>query len=53
MSALNNDKDPKFQNGDHVRLLKYKNIFSKGYIPNCPEEVFLTKKLKILYRGHM
>ena len=25
-----NDKDPKLQVGDHVRISKYKNIFSKG-----------------------
>ena len=29
-----NDNDPKFKVGDHVRILKYKNIFSKGYTPN-------------------
>ena len=29
-----NDKDPKFQVGDHVRISKYKNIFAKGYTPN-------------------
>ena len=27
-----NDKDPKFKNGDHVRISKYKNIFAKGYM---------------------
>ena len=32
-----NDKDPKFQVGDRVRILKYKNIFDKGYIPNWSE----------------
>ena len=26
----NNDKDPKFQFGDHVRMSKYKSIFAKG-----------------------
>ena len=26
-----NDKDPKFQVGDHVRISKYKNIFAKDY----------------------
>ena len=26
-----NDKDRKFQVGDHVRILKYKKIFAKGY----------------------
>ena len=29
-----NDKDPKFKVGDHVRISKYKCIFSKGYTPN-------------------
>ena len=26
----NNNKDTKFQVGDHVRISKYKNIFAKG-----------------------
>ena len=26
-----NDKDPKFEIVDHVRILKYKNIFAKVY----------------------
>ena len=29
-----NNKDPKFQDGDHVRISKYKNIFAKCYTPN-------------------
>ena len=41
-----NDNDPKFKVGDHVRISKYKNIFSKGYTPNWSEEVFVTKKIK-------
>ena len=41
-----NDKDPKFKVGDHVRISKYKNIFSKGYMPNWSEEIFIIKKLK-------
>ena len=41
-----NDKDPKFKVGDHVRISKYKNIFAKGYMPNCSEEIFVTKKVK-------
>ena len=40
-----NDKD-QFKVGDHVRISKYKNIFTKGYTPNCSEEVFVTKKVK-------
>ena len=26
-----NLKNPKFKVGDHVRILKYKNVFAKGY----------------------
>ena len=32
-----NDKDPKFQVGDHVRISNYKNIFAKGYTQNRSE----------------
>ena len=48
-----NNKDPKFKVGDHVRISKYKNIFAKGYMPNWSEEVFVIKKLKILFCGLM
>ena len=41
-----NNKDPKFKVGDHVRILKYKNIFAKRYTPNWSEEVFVIKKVK-------
>ena len=41
-----NDKDPKFKIGDHVRISKYKNIFVKGYMPNCSEEIFIISKIK-------
>ena len=41
-----NDKDPKFKIGDHVRILKYKNIFAKGYTPNWSEEIFMIKEIK-------
>ena len=34
-----NDEDPKFKVGDRVGILKYKNIFAKGYTPNWSEEV--------------
>ena len=49
----NNDKCPKIEVGDHVRIPKYKNIFAKGYTLNWPEEILWLKKLKILLRGHM
>ena len=39
-----NNKDPKFNIGDHVRISKYKNIFVKSYTPNWSEEVFVIKK---------
>ena len=43
-----NDKNPKFKVGDHVRVSKYKNIFTKGQ-----KKYLLLRKLKILYHGHM
>ena len=30
-------EDPKFNVGDYVRILKYKNIFRKSYVPNWSE----------------
>ena len=42
-----NDKGPKFKDGDHVRIFKYKIIFAKGYAPNWSEEVFIVSKIKI------
>ena len=41
-----NDKDSKFQVGNHVRISKYKNIFAEGYTPNWSEEVFVISKIK-------
>ena len=41
-----NDKDPKFNVGDHVRISKYKNIFAKGYTPNQSKEGFVIEKAK-------
>ena len=41
-----NYKDSKFKIGDIVRISKYKNIFTKGYIPNWSEEIFVIKKKK-------
>ena len=37
-------KNPKFKVGAHVRISKYKNIFAKGYAPNCLEEFFVVSK---------
>ena len=41
-----NDKNPKFKVGDHIRISKYKNVFSKGYTTNWSEEVFVISKIK-------
>ena len=41
-----NDKNPKLKVGDSVRISKYKNIFTKGYVSNWSEEVFVIKKVK-------
>ena len=41
-----NEKDPKFQVGDHVRISKSKIIFAKVYTPNWSEEVFVIKEIK-------
>ena len=41
-----NDKNPKFQVGDHVRISKYKYIFAKRCTPNWPKKVFVIKKVK-------
>ena len=41
-----NNKGPRFKIGDIVRKSKYRNIFAKGYTPNCSEEVFVIKKVK-------
>ena len=51
--AESNEKDPKFTVGDYVRISKYKNIFSKAYVPNWSEETFIAKKKTILYLGLM
>ena len=41
-----NDKDPKFKVGDHARISKYKNIFTKRHTSNWSEEVFVVSKIK-------
>ena len=33
-----NDKDPKVQVGDHVRISKYQNIFGKGILQIGPKK---------------
>ena len=45
-NVYSNDKDPKFEIGDHVRISKYENIFAKGYTPNWSEETSVIKNMK-------
>ena len=45
-AELHFNKDPKFKVGDHGRISKYKNIFSKGYTPNWSDKFFVIKKVK-------
>ena len=37
---------PKFKVSGHVRILKYKNIFARDYVPNWSEEIFVIEKVK-------
>ena len=41
-----NKKNRKFKLDDYVRMLKYKNIFSKGYTQNWSEEILIINKAK-------
>ena len=41
-----NKKDLKFKVGDFARVLKYKNIFAKGYASNWSQEVFIVNKIE-------
>ena len=34
-------------------MLEYQSIFKKCYTPNWSEEVFMIKKIKILYHGYV
>ena len=53
MTYENNDGYPEFKVLDHVRISKYKNIFAKSFNLKLPEEDFVTKKVKTLFRGHL
>ena len=41
-----NKSKPKFKVGDHIRISKCKNTFSKEYTQNWSEEVFIINKFK-------
>ena len=39
----NSNEGPKFENGDHVRISKFKKIFAKGYPSKWSEDIFMIK----------
>ena len=41
-----NEKDPEFKMGDHVRISKYKNFFTKGYTRTWSEKNFIINKIQ-------
>ena len=41
-----NKKDTEFKIGDHAIISKYKNVFTKSYLPNWSEEIFVINKVK-------
>ena len=48
-----NETKPEFNVDDHVRISKYKNIFTNGYTQNWSEEVFCCwQNLRIQVRGY-
>ncbi|KAK9752023.1 Integrase core domain [Popillia japonica] len=42
-------KKPKLQVGDHVRISKFRQIFSKTYTPNWSNEIFTVSKIQNTY----
>ena len=42
----NNEKDARFNDGDHVRISKNINIIEKGYAPHVSAEIFMIKQVK-------
>ena len=47
------DEDYKFEVGEHIKLLKYKNNFAKGYTSIGLRKFLRLKELKLLFHGHM
>ena len=53
-SKENIKQGPKFKIRDHVRILEYKNIFAKDFVPNWTSFLKkLTKKVKISVPWHV
>ena len=52
-NIINNNKIPKFQVGDFVRVPDKRNLYSKGYTTNWNRELFKIKKITIQIPLHM
>ena len=48
-----NEKEPKFNVGDHVRISKYKKILLKDILQIGEKKFLLLVKLKMQFRGLM
>ena len=42
----NNKEDPEFEVGNHLRISKYKDIFTKSYFPIWSKKAFVITKVK-------
>ena len=49
----NYEEDPKVEVGDHVRIMKHKNIFAIDYLQIGLKNFLWLKRLKILCHGNM
>ena len=45
----NNNKDPNFKPGDHIRRSRYKNLFAKSCTPNSVIEKLKNSSTGICY----
>ena len=45
-APVENKKKPKFKVANRVRISKYKSLFTKGYMANWTEEIFVIKECK-------
>ena len=46
IAVANNDKYPKFEVGNYVRISKYKNTFAKRYALNWSKNIFAIEIVK-------
>lgn len=49
LSSGGGGKKAKYKIGDHVRITKYKTVFSKGYLQNWTDEEFIISEINTKY----